>query len=94
MLVTRMILEWTATEGQKRIDWQREGRGPVVLEDHPVSARSTTGLSGPDALLQVDATLADVHLVNDHSKHYVGRPILYVLTDLHSRLIVGFHIAH
>ena len=47
---------------------------------------------GPGAVYQIDATVADIYLVS-HTDPYavVGRPELYFVTDVFSRMIVGFY---
>ena len=49
---------------------------------------------GPGDKYQIDATLADVYLVSktDRTK-CVGRPVLYFVTDVFSRMITGFYIS-
>lgn len=47
---------------------------------------------GPGDVYQIDATVADVYLVSkDDRKAVVGRPELYFVTDVFSRMIVGFY---
>lgn len=71
---------------------KRKGKRRVMLEDRAVLGRSTTGLPGPGLLFQVDATVADVHLVDESRTHNIGRPVFYVVIDVFSRLIVGFYL--
>ena len=49
---------------------------------------------GPGDKYQIDATVADIYLVSqtDRTK-CVGRPILYFVTDVFSRMITGFYIS-
>ena len=63
-----------------------------MLEDRAVLGRSTTGLLGPGFFFQVDATVADVHLVDESRTHNIGRPVFYVVIDVFSRMIVGFYV--
>jgi hypothetical protein len=47
---------------------------------------------GPGAVYQIDATVADIYLVSHTDAHaVVGRPELYFVTDVFSRMIVGFY---
>lgn len=48
---------------------------------------------GPGARYQIDATIADVYLVSrlDRNK-IIGRPVLYVVIDVFSRMIVGIYV--
>lgn len=54
---------------------------------------STAEVWGPGARYQIDATIADVYLVSrtDRSK-IIGRPVLYVVIDVFSRMIVGIYV--
>jgi hypothetical protein len=48
---------------------------------------------GPGARYQIDATLADVYLVSRLKRdRIIGRPVLYVVIDVFSRMIVGIYI--
>lgn len=54
---------------------------------------STSGAWGPGARFQIDATIADVYLVSRyHRDQIVGRPVLYVVIDVFSRMIVGIYV--
>lgn len=55
---------------------------------------STAMAFGPGSIYQIDATIGDVYLVSsfDRSK-IIGRPVIYVVIDVFSRMIVGFHIS-
>lgn len=48
---------------------------------------------GPGARYQIDATLADVYIVSalDRRK-VVGRPVIYVVVDVFSRMVVGLYV--
>ncbi|WP_164907503.1 hypothetical protein [Clostridium septicum] len=48
-------------------------------------------VSGPGSLYQIDATVADVYLVSEFNRNWIiGRPVLYMVLDSFSRMIVGF----
>ena len=60
--------------------------------------RSLSGIStdiafGPGSLFQIDATIGDIYLVSslDRSR-IIGRPVIYVIVDTFSRLVVGFYV--
>lgn len=47
----------------------------------------------PGALYQIDATLADVNLVSAfHPTHHIGRPWIYAIIDVFSRMVVGLAV--
>ncbi len=54
---------------------------------------STAEVWGPGARYQIDATIADVYLLSrlDRSK-IIGRPVLYIVIDVFSRMIVGIYV--
>ena len=55
---------------------------------------SATEAEGPGEKYQIDATVADIYLVSKWSRNVVvGRPILYFVTDVFSRMITGFYIS-
>ena len=62
-------------------------------DKRPLSATSTSSVLGPGSRYEIDATIADIYLVadNDRSK-IVGRPTLYIVIDVFSRMIAGFYI--
>lgn len=47
---------------------------------------------GPGARYQIDATLADVYLVSRLKRDRIGRPVLYIVIDVFSRMIVGIYV--
>ncbi len=54
---------------------------------------STAETWGPGARYQIDATLADVYLVSRLKRdRIIGRPVLYVVIDVFSRMIVGLYV--
>ncbi|NJM19741.1 MAG: transposase [Richelia sp. SM1_7_0] len=72
----------------------REGQHRVNLRYREVLGDSTQMASHPGALWQIDSTIGDIYLVSSlDRKRIIGRPILYLIVDLFSRLIVGFNIS-
>ena len=49
---------------------------------------------GPGSNYQMDATIADIYL-RSHARpdRLIGRPVLYIVIDVYSRMIVGFCVA-
>src|SRR6266404_2299476 len=55
------------------------------------TSNSTRQAPYPGALNQIDATIADVYLVSRLNRlHIIGRPVIVVIIDVFSRMIVGF----
>jgi hypothetical protein len=49
---------------------------------------------GPGDIYQIDSTIADIYLVAaDGSRKVIGRPTLYLVIDVFSKMIVGFHLS-
>lgn len=56
-----------------------------------IRSHSTRQAPYPGALYQIDATIADVYLVSRlNRRHIIGRPVIVVIIDVYSRMIVGF----
>lgn len=59
----------------------------------PVLGTSTTTAVGPGSLYQIDATIGDVYLVDEDTRtRIVGRPVIYIVIDVFSRLITGVSV--
>lgn len=57
-----------------------------------IIGNSTAEAIGPGSIFQIDATVADVYLCSRINRQWiVGRPIVYVLIDVFSRMIVGIY---
>lgn len=55
---------------------------------------ATQGSPVPGSCFEIDATVADVHIVSSFGKQYaLGRPTIYSIVDRASRMIVGFHVS-
>jgi putative transposase len=81
--------EYSATERKKN---------EVGELKYNTTHRSTLGNAtkksyGPCSIFEIDATMADVYLVSafDRSK-LIGRPIVYIVKDVYSRLVVGVYV--
>lgn len=54
---------------------------------------ATAGVWGPGARFECDATVLDAYLVSRlDRKRIVGRPVLYVVIDVFSRMVVGIYV--
>lgn len=71
----------------------REGQNEYDRNVRPILDDSTKMAFGPGAVYQIDATVGDIYLVNDFNREYlIGRPVIYIVIDTFSRLIVGFAV--
>jgi hypothetical protein len=63
------------------------------LKHRGVLGSSRRRLFGPGARFEIDATIVDVYLVSVFNRAWViGRPVLYVVVDSFSRIVVGFYL--
>jgi putative transposase len=71
------------------------GYGLVAYDrDHsPILGDSAKMAFGPGAVYQIDATIGDIYLLNYlDRKLLIGRPVIYLVIDVFSRLIVGLAV--
>ncbi len=67
------------------IDYQKDVR--------PILGTATENSLGPGSRYEIDATTADIYLVADHErKKIIGRPTIYMVIDVFSRLVAGFYV--
>jgi|CXWL01.1.fsa_nt_gi transposase InsO family protein len=72
---------------------KRHGNLTWPLEYRPILGDSSSLLIGPGAVYQIDATVLDLYAVSSiDRKHVIGRPVLYVVMDVFSRMVVGFAV--
>lgn len=67
-----------------KIEYQKDIR--------PLQGTATADVHGPGARYEIDATIADIYLLSDDRQKIIGRPTLYVVVDVYSRLITGFYV--
>jgi hypothetical protein len=73
---------------------QRRGKKVHDLKFRRLLSSIDTQAFGPGYRYYIDATIADVYLVNRISRDSViGRPVVYILKDEFSRLVTGLHVA-
>ncbi|WP_312700910.1 hypothetical protein [Sedimentibacter sp.] len=72
---------------------KRKGIKRYSLDFRPLPSNSTHETFGPGHRYQLDATVADVYLVSRIDRRsIIGRPILYLVVDVFSRVIAGIHV--
>lgn len=63
------------------------------LQMRELLGNSNMEVYGPGSKYQVDATPADIYLVSKvHPHRIIGRPVVYVVIDIYSRMIVGIYV--
>uniref|UniRef100_UPI002587CAB6 transposase n=1 Tax=Idiomarina sp. TaxID=1874361 RepID=UPI002587CAB6 len=59
----------------------------------PLHGTATEQALGPGSRYEIDATIADIYLVDDEEPDKViGRPTIYMVIDVFSRMVTGFYI--
>jgi hypothetical protein len=71
----------------------RQGRKKYEKDFRAVLGSSTTETIGPGSRYQIDATVADVYLISRYNSDWIiGRPVVYLVVDVFSRMVVGLYI--
>jgi len=66
------------------------GERTFNLKNRQLLGDATSIAFGPGSVYQIDATIADIYLVSSLNRtKIVGRPVIYAVIDVFSRLIVG-----
>ena len=75
------------------IDIKKRAGSVIYNKDlRGITGSSRNEARGPGDAYQIDATIVDLYLVSRTNRHeVVGRPELYFVTDVFSRMIVGFY---
>ena len=82
--------EWDTT----RSTITREGISAYNLRTRAALGSLRLTVRGPGFLYEIDATVADVYLVSSfHRRRIVGRPVIYIVIDVFSNLIVGMSVS-
>ena len=78
----------------KKTTIARKGRKDYEINLRPLLRSSNAERRiGPGHFYQIDATVADVYLVSSYNRQWIiGRPVIYVLIDVFSRMIVGVYV--
>ena len=71
----------------------RVGSRRYLLRHRPALGSSTDDAPAPGARYQVDATVGDIYLLSSIVRgRVIGRPVIYIVVDAFSRMIVGFYV--
>jgi putative transposase len=71
----------------------RYGETTFNLKNRELLGDATSIAFGPGSVYQIDATIADIYLVSALNRNkIVGRPVIYVVIDVFSRMIVGIAV--
>lgn len=76
-------------------DIAREGETRFMKDRRSTTGTAISHLYGIGSRFEVDATLLDVGCVSEKDRRrYVGRPTLYVVIDVYSKMIVGIYLGY
>lgn len=71
----------------------RKGETKWAMDHRALIGNAYHDLRGPCHRFEIDATIADVYLVSRFNRNWIiGRPVVYVVIDVTSRMIVGVHV--
>ena len=72
---------------------KRQGADNFDRNCRAITGSSRSEAMGPGDTYQIDATIADIYLVSRSNPNIlIGRPVLYFVTDVFSRMITGFAV--
>ncbi|EAS5031595.1 transposase [Salmonella enterica] len=74
-------------------------RRRTTERDFLLNKRALAGSSAntdtlPGSVFEIDATVADVHLISELTGNVVGRPTVYLVVDRATRMITGMHVSY
>ncbi len=77
----------------KKAVTSRKGKSAYALGYRPILGSATHEVFAPGSRYEIDATVADVYLVSSYNSSWIiGRPVVYVVIDVFSRMIAGVYI--
>lgn len=80
-------------KGETKAMIARKGEYTYQAKGRAITGSSTAEVYGPGSRFQIDATVADVYLVSRYNRRWIiGRPVIYFVIDVFSRMIVGVFI--
>ena len=76
-----------------KVSIKRLGEKEHNLTQRAILGKSNDYVYGPGSLYQIDSTVANIYVVSSTNYNsIIGRPTLYLVVDVFSRMIVGFHV--
>lgn len=71
----------------------KRGKRRATMKVRPLTGNASERAFCVGAVYEVDATRSDIILVSFDRKTILGKPTLYVVIDVFSRLVVGYHVS-
>ncbi|MDR0287355.1 MAG: DDE-type integrase/transposase/recombinase, partial [Clostridiales bacterium] len=79
--------------GEKEKITKRKGETKFNLNHRAVLGKSDHSVMGPGAKYEIDATIGDIYLLSRFNRaDIIGRPVLYFVIDVFSRMVTGMYI--
>ncbi len=94
IITERQFKYWFNKEiGTKKSYIIKNNEREFLLKYRELLGNATIETFGPGSRYEIDATPADVYLVSSvNSNKIIGRPVVYAVIDVYSRLIVGIYV--
>ena len=87
----RRLGRWLERHDQAKLMAKREGKDKA--ERRHLATPGTLTAEHPLNIVQIDHTKADVTVVDPVTRRPLGRPTLTVAIDVHTRMVLGFHLS-
>lgn len=71
---------------------RRHGKRKAEMDVRPFMGDATERALGVGSFYEIDSTPADIILVAEDRESIIGPPTLYIVKDVFSRMVVGFHV--
>lgn len=79
-------------DGRNKLS-QRSGERIYQQNTRPLLGSSLDDGISPGEVYQIDSTVMDIYCVSELNRNFIiGRPILYIVVDVYSRIIVGINL--
>ncbi|MEH6393049.1 MAG: helix-turn-helix domain-containing protein [Sulfitobacter sp.] len=87
----RRLGRWLERHDQAKLMAKREGKDKAKRRH--LATPGTLTAEHPLDIVQIDHTKADVTVVDPMTRRPLGRPTLTVANDVHTRMVLGFHLS-
>ena len=87
----RRLGRWLERHDQAKLMVRREGKDKA--DRRHLATPGTLTADHPLDIVQIDHTKADVTVVDPVTRRPLGRPTLTVAIDVHTRMVLGFHLS-
>lgn len=87
----RRVLETEVSKLQRLLD--KTTKGHFARSMRGLLGKSWQGVAGPGHTWAIDSTIGDIYLRSSVNRAWIiGRPIVYIIVDVWSTVIVGFYV--